>query len=949
MLKKIVSIVTLAFFAMFAFSEESKTARTVRVGCMNHHNFIELKEDGKFYGYAVEYLEELCKYTDWNVEYVLAPWDSQLQMLDEGSLDLVPFAQYSDARAKKYAFSRQPMDTVQGLLCVAEENSDIFYNEFSAFDGKTVGILRGDQNIDYLYQFANLHDFSFNVKEYDFHKDSVDALLKGEVDMVATEQVIGRNGIRIVAHFGSDPSYFMLNKNNKELINELNTAMNEIYAKDGTYRSKLYQKYYGGSIMHATPIFTREEIEFINNRGTVELMLLPDSQPGSYLDENGNFVGIVVDIMNLVSELSGLHFTYHYGENGVPPLMHLQEHPNDVLAGVLSINRAFREANVLMSNDFYTVYASLLANSKNTELIDYSTKPYNLGIPPMFQAMILYIQDNFPNLTVDTSHTTILENLEALDQGEIDLFCYDLNMILHYWGNPRFKDVRIVTSSFVEEPQCCVALNTPENKLLIGIINKCIASIPKEKVAEFERFHISQNYYRPTFFDLIYRLRLPIILGALLVLLICNFFAISIMRKRQHAKIIERKNEELAKAVQKAEHASKAKSDFLSLMSHDIRTPMNAIMGMTKLAQNEHIENQKVNEYLCKIEKSADILLRLLNDVLDKSSIENGKLKITNEPFNLKKELLEIIEIYKPQCIEKNIALISEFSELKTFNLIGDPMRVNQILLNLISNAFKFTEAGGKIAVKVTEEECSDSKVNVKFFVSDTGCGMDEDMLGRIFLAFEQKDATTAHKHGGSGLGLNITKNLTELMHGKIEVTSTVDVGTTFIVTIPFEIDNETSQMEQDKADSEKQKSDWTKQFDFAGKRILVADDDSFNREVVSGLLEMVHAETVCVEDGQAAVNIFENSAIGRFDAILLDIHMPILDGYKATEKIRSSKHLEAPTIPIFALTADASPEDIEKAKEANMNGHITKPVYQGSLYKTLDSAWHEIIHRGGV
>lgn len=575
----------------------------------------------------------------------------------------------------------------------------------------------------------------------------------------------------------------------------------------------------------------------------------------------------------------------------------------------------------------------------------------------------------------------------------------------------------------------------------------CPVGINRWYVVKF----VTQTYVDGT----IQPIKLDVALMTLVLIFCCVLIGITVVSIIQ---IYNRhKNDQLKEAYENVERANSAKSTFLSRMSHEIRTPMNAIVGLTKITRVHIDDKESVSGYLDKIDASSKILLRIINDVLDMSAIESNKMKIANAPFDIKEVLSSVSAVYYAQCSQKGVNFKMNVAGVTEEKLVGDSLRLNQILLNLISNAYKFTHSGGEIVVSVAQY-INDKTAFLHISVKDSGEGMDEDMIKRLFKPFEQESAETAKKHGGSGLGLSIVKNLVELMHGEIEVKSEKNIGTTFFVNLPFGIqstDEDDQKFENVKAmvvghDSyfvdnvskllknlgvtyltagnwndayaliEKNNNDKAVDFciangecfndnsfdtlkkikeltdsklkiictdydvaeiksrldkdvvdifvqsplfcsdmknvlleldgkfveedkdityDFGGKKVLLAEDNVLNTEIAVSLLEIVDLKCDCADNGKKAVEMFENSAEGTYDAILMDVQMPVMDGYEAAEKIRSSKHPQAKTIPMYAMTANAFTEDVENAIKAGMDGHISKPIDTKMLYKTLYKA----------
>lgn len=388
---------------------------------------------------------------------------------------------------------------------------------------------------------------------------------------------------------------------------------------------------------------------------------------------------------------------------------------------------------------------------------------------------------------------------------------------------------------------------------------------------------------------------------------------------------LKQTEQELIAAKERAEESNKLKSAFLANMSHEIRTPLNAILGFTRLALQPEKQSRST-EYLQKISYSSELLLGIVNDVLDMSAIENQKLKLDNSPFKLSQVLRELQSLYSIQCREKNISFILNSEAFKHDILLGDSLRLQQILSNLLSNAVKFTATGGQITLDITQQQADSADQTVlTMVVTDTGCGMSEQMLAQVFQPFEQEDGSTARKYGGSGLGLSIVKYLVELMGGSISVNSAKGKGSTFTVqlTLPY-------------AEELAEKDGTTAEQNLHGLHLLLAEDNPLNQELCLELLKSRGISSDCAVNGKEALELFTNSAPGTYALILMDIQMPVLDGYQTTQAIRSSTHPQAQTIPIISLSADAFTEDIRRAYASGMNDHVSKPIVPEELFAAI-------------
>ncbi len=431
--------------------------------------------------------------------------------------------------------------------------------------------------------------------------------------------------------------------------------------------------------------------------------------------------------------------------------------------------------------------------------------------------------------------------------------------------------------------------------------------------------------------------RNAIAMMATVMLLILVIFCIYLINLRAHSKQLE-----LAREA--AEQASIAKSEFLSRMSHEIRTPMNGIIGMTEIARQNKDDPEKVDDSLKKVALSSKHLMLLINDVLDMSKIESGKIQLKNELFDLGLFLENIENIYSVQAKDKGISFEITLSGNVDKFIGGDSLRLNQILTNLLSNAFKFTPSGGSITLNVSEIKHENDTVLLGFSVKDTGMGIKKENLDKIFEAFEQENAEITHKYGGTGLGLSIVKRFSELMGGGVIVSSEYGKGSEFVVQLPFFVTENSDMLDMKKDKSESGDTGYEKTYDFSGKHVLLAEDNETNREIAVELLGLATGAAIDeAEDGEKAVELFKKSEIGYYDLILMDIQMPRMNGFEATKQIRAMERPDAATVPIFAMTANAFAEDEEKSKEAGMNAHLSKPLETSAVL----AAMNEVFDRG--
>ena len=1032
---------------------------TVRVGYIDYEGFIEPQSNGNFHGYGVQYLKEIAKYTGWEYEYVHGTWAEIMQALKDGGIDLICQAQKSPEREENYLFSKYSDGAESSVLYTSADNTTLFYNGYEDFNGITVGMLTGSYQNASFAAYAAKKGFAYTPRYYDNERDAFDALAAGKVDTVAMGSLAAKTGCKVLCRFGSDPFYFITGKQNQALMDQVDNAMEEILGLNPYFAMALYQEYYGDT-ESASLNLTKEEQAYIQSAGVITVGQLRNRAPLSAMDAGtGVLTGITEDILQVISGMTGLQFACVPIALDVKPVDALKAGDFDVAMGILRTENFLTDPELQVSDCF--LESTLAVVMRKGEDYDPQNN-YTVALKNSFQAMQEYITQNYPQY--QTKYYSEDEDcMKAVLRGEADLVMQNVYTMNYLMQKPRYANLEMLPTTFLTEQNCMAMLRTADPRLL-SILNKAIASLDPAQVDAAIIANTTAKPYQLTTADVFYKYRVQIILSSVLILFCFVLLCMVIAARHRNEKMLEKKNAQLAQAVAQADRASTAKSQFLSRMSHEIRTPMNAIVGLTTIARQHEGDAEKTEDYLTKIETSSKVLLNIINDVLDMSAIESNKLKIANEEFDIKQILTSITTIYYPQCEGKGVRFEMS-TDLEDEIFRGDSLRVSQILLNLVSNAYKFTEKGGSIRVSVTETARKDKTAFLRFVVADTGAGMSQELQSRLFQPFEQETAGTAQKHGGSGLGLSIAKNLVDLMHGAIRVESKKGKGTTFTVDLPLEFTNQKSRVSGDwlrairilvvdddetsldyasivlrrigvpfEVASSGQRAlemieqaenagkpysvvmlDWKMpdmdgvevtrriranekhktiiiivsaydlnqvedeakvagadhfvpkplfqstvfnvlmtlsngqlrtesaepdKFDFTGYRVLLAEDNDLNAEIATELLEMVHLPVDRAENGQRAVEMFAASAPGQYDAILMDIQMPVLDGYGATRAIRALKRPDAGQIPIFAMTANAFTEDVAQALSAGMNGHVAKPIDTKILYQTLRAAF---------
>ena len=516
-------------------------------------------------------------------------------------------------------------------------------------------------------------------------------------------------------------------------------------------------------------------------------------------------------------------------------------------------------------------------------------------------------------------YDSIKECVGAVESGDVDaafLYTYTVQQIMNEDIRNRFDSV----NASGEYVSFAMGVRQECDPLLITALNKTVQNIRNTEVEGIildtaENLQVPQGLTRFLYSNPVYAMILMAILGTTVLVVV-----VSVFRLRSRKK--------LRMAYEEVKAANNAKRDFMSKMSHDIKTPMNAIMGMTEIIERHAEDERMVRDYLGKLRISENYLLTLLDEILDMSRIDSGKMKLENKPFSLERMTDEIQVILQEMTGRKEQELKTDISGIRHRLVIGDKRRIEQILINLLTNASKFTQKNGKILLRI--EEAEDGKF--VFCVKDNGIGIAEDQKERIFGAFSRVEDSRISREQGTGLGLSIARSYVEMIGGTIDVESTPGRGTEFVVCIPLELQSgqEVPVEEKDEAEAAE-----TEQTELDGLRVLLVEDNEINREIAQELLKSMGVQADCAENGKEAVERFVSSEPGTYDVILMDLQMPVMDGLEASRQIRKSDRTDR-EIPIFALSANAHEEDIRNSREAGMNAHISKPFDVDKVFALL-------------
>ncbi len=700
-----------------------------------------------------------------------------------------------------------------------------------------------------------------------------------------------------------------------------------------------------------------EELSYRDRSGEITIGCPIQNCPLLFQNEKtGQLEGITIDILNMISEATGLTFRYEALPSGNMTYENLQQLGIDMVAGVESNDTNRHSLGIVMTDPY--LHAEKVFVCKKGVVFQPDSKMV-VAVASGSQTLEKVIRQQYPMFQILFCDSTE-DALSALLSGKADAVLQNQYTIERMLYKPVYEDLQIVATASIGDSQCLACLvPIDENRqnsisgdisLLISILNKGIASLDQNQVSFLIIKETAENAYQLTMWDIMYRYRLAmtiLFISLLLILVLLRRNRILSLkhseqlaaqqRAKELATINARMQEQqllLMDSLKHAEEGNRTKTDFLFNMSHDIRTPMNAILGFAEIARHNIDDTARLTDCIEKIQVSGEQLLHLIDNVLDMTTLENGKVTLTKECCNLAECIEKTRDILQEEIAQKHLLFRIDTSAVKNQWVCCDNIRITQILFQLLNNAVKFSKPGGSILVTLSQNTCAIREyATYEIHIKDNGIGMTPEFLTHIFEPFEREHTSTVSHTQGVGLGMPITQKLVDLMGGTIQVFSEPDKGTEVVLQFTFKL----QEREQEQIQPEQQPStESASATDFSGKRLLLVEDNELNLEIASELLCAAGFSVETAQNGQIAVEMVRNSTAGYYDAILMDIQMPVMDGYQASREIRSLESKEHAEIPIIALTANAFDEDKKKALSNGMNAHIAKPIDAKVLYQTL-------------
>ena len=904
-------LIMLLFVPLSAYASEIKSDgkttqvieeenKTVRVGYFPYANFQEGGYGEHKQGAGYEYLQKISYITGWKYEYVYGSFKECLDMLADGEIDILGSVSYTPERAESIDFSTYAEGTEKYWIYTREDHTDLTDGDPKQMNGCRIGVTEGSHQKELLEKWLDSNQIQAEVVVCKGHDEMIEKLDADELDALVIPALSVNSDFIAIANIGASDCYFGVSKSRPDLLKELNSALEEINNIETDYSSKLYARYEGKAVINYA--LNKEEKQWLDaHENTIRVGYLKNNLPFCG-EENRKLTGILGTVLDTVQEKYEITIKAVPCSTGVEMNEALQSGEIDIAGPIIQDLYMQEQFQVVLTDAIFDITPVIIYKGN-----EYSSSLSTIAATETSLYSELMVSLLFPDAEIK-QYDTQEECLEAVANGKVGATIIPSSKI-----NLLNESSLTQSLSFAEmaKRQELGMFTTRENRRAATIINKAI----EQSSDILNGVVLAQNSVlekKVTLQDVLAEYAgLAIGVSSVIIfVLLLLVYSLSVSRKKQM---------EALKEAQNANAANIAKTTFLNHMSHDIRTPMNAIVGFTDIAMKRK-PDKEVENCLKKIRQSSEYLMMLINDVLDISHIESGKLEYKPVPVDLRDMINTVLSIARGYIENRDLNLYVSREELKTPYVMADELRIREVLLNIISNAIKFTKDGGSISFVAENAPGNDEHhIIVRYRISDTGIGMSEEFQTRIFDEFSQENNGARSSYKGTGLGMAIAKRYVDLMGGKIEVSSRQGVGSTFTVEIPLLIAEHVETEEKEKL---------KKDMDLHGLHVLLAEDNDLNAEIAIVLLEEKGMIVTRAVDGKSTLTQFCNTDPGTFDLILMDIMMPEMNGYETTKAIRNlSGRPDGKKIPIIAMTANAFAEDVQAALNAGMDDHVAKPV----------------------
>ena len=906
---------------------ETAPAKVVRVGSFED-TFNYVNEKGARKGYGYELLQTLSGYTGWQFEYVTCDWSDCFEKLENGEIDIMGGISYTEDRAEEMLFSDEPMGEEKYYLYADLSRADISASDYKTLNGKKIGVLMGTEPEVMLTEWEEKYGLETEHVNISNNEDVKQKLANHEIDcFVSLEESFWADlGISTITRVGESGIYYALNKDRPDLKEELDDAMRALDEAAPFYTADLYKRYFS---MDYTPILTGEEKAWLKEHGAIKMgFLTSDSGVSTFDPATGEFTGVITDYIQFAADCLGnqeLEFQLVGYDSKEAELDALKSGEIDMIFHFDQSPNLAEEYHFACTNTTWTSNLMAVTNKQHFN----ENNVNRIAVPQNKLSLKKYLAFYYPQWEIVDCDTQE-DAAKLVKDGQVDCFVTGISSENKYSKKYSFYSVPLLNPV-----KSCFAVNSG-NRSLLSILNKTIKAMPVNMLAGALAMYKSSarkvtlsDFIKDNFFMALLVSSIAVAAILLTILMLLQKARKAEAAARKAANDTQKLNAKLQVAVENAESANRAKSTFLFNMSHDIRTPMNAIIGYADLASRHLDDPAKLKNYMENIQVGGQNLLMLLNNVLDLARIENDKTEMEYSVSDIEKDFRNCVAMFRNQADSKGQTLMVT-TQLQYPYIYADIPHLTEICTNLVSNAVKYTGAGGTIRCNVTQKPGEkEGWCDTVVTVADNGIGMSQEFQKHIFEPFERERTSTVSKVEGSGIGMGIVKKLVGLMGGTVEVESRIGVGSTFTVTIPCRIASE----DETQAKRETNPSD---QKCLCGTRILLTEDNDLNAEIAVELLQEEGCTVDRAKDGVECVDMLEKAANGTYQLILMDIQMPVMNGYDAARKIRGLDDPQKANIPIIAMTANAFTEDRQVALDAGMNDHIAKPINMNVLVPTL-------------
>ena len=897
--------------------------KNVRVGYYESSQFQEGADDGEIKsGFGYEYLQKIAYYAGWHYTYVYGEWEELYQKLLNGEIDMMAAISRSHDREMQLLFPDESMLEETFYIYKSISDTSMVCGDIGSYAGKKIGTTEENKLASRLENWVKENHVDCEIVYYDRFSECMKAFHARQIDgFVSADNIVsGYFGIGPVEKIGKEPYYLCITPKREDLLKDLNAALSILTEQDRQYLTEMQNRYAVDSSINL--FLTKEERSWIENHDSITVGYLKNYLPYCDKKKDGTVTGLVSDLVpDLLAALPGSYqpeIHYRGYDSHEELIEELQSGKLDMIFPIGDESWYAEQRQFLLSTPVSTATMNLVYSNTYGEK---TTARMAVNRKNMLQSH--YTQSNFPEAEI-VEYDSIEECINAVKNGKAD------STIVNALRTSALVDSRLKLNvvPLKTKDDRCFGVRT-ENKELLMLLNHGI-SILGDDYGISIAYQYTDGLMRYTVSDFV-REHVEWVVGGMTMILLCVIIVVMIRYRKmcQQAEEELRQKEQLENALRQAQKADHAKEVFLHNMSHDIRTPLNGIMGILDI--NSRCKDQNViRENREKAKTAASHLMDLVNEVLEMSKLENGEVELKSEIFCFPTVLKEVQDMVEVQAAQAGIALHidDQISQKEKKNLYGSPLHIREIFVNILGNAIKYNKENGQIWWRAEQLAETEHQVTYRCVCKDNGIGMSEEYLQHIFEPFSQAVKSARTDYQGTGLGMSIVKKLIDKMGGSIEIESEVGVGTQITVMLPFEIAEEKAVLQQ---------KDTEKTADLNGMQILLVEDNDLNQEIAQYLLEEAGARVIVAQNGAEAEKCFRDLPEGSVDAILMDIMMPVMNGYEATREIRASGRKDAKTIPIIAMTANAFEEDRKESIEAGMNEHLTKPLDSEKLMKILE------------